>query len=79
MFFGQFRYLVPLEQEGRFGRAVVRCNVSQPTLPGMRAGRSAGPPPAATVDPPVAWQVRRAWRRRCAAGATTRRRHDAAG
>ena len=32
MFLRQFQYLIALEQEGHFGRAAVRCNVSQPTL-----------------------------------------------
>ena len=32
MFLRQFHYLVALEQEGHFGRAAERCNVSQPTL-----------------------------------------------
>lgn len=32
MFLRQFQYLVALEQEGHFGRAAERCNVSQPTL-----------------------------------------------
>ena len=32
MFLKQFHYLVALEQEGHFGRAAERCNVSQPSL-----------------------------------------------
>jgi len=32
MFLRQFHYVVALEQEGHFGRAAERCNVSQPTL-----------------------------------------------
>lgn len=32
MFLRQFQYLVALEQDGHFGRAAERCNVSQPTL-----------------------------------------------
>jgi len=32
MFLRQFHYLVALEQEGHFGRAAERCNVSQPSL-----------------------------------------------
>lgn len=32
MFLRQFQYLIALEQEGHFGRAAERCNVSQPTL-----------------------------------------------
>ena len=32
MFLRQFQYLIALEQEGHFGRAATRCNVSQPTL-----------------------------------------------
>lgn len=32
MFIRQFNYLVALEQEGHFGRAAQRCNVSQPSL-----------------------------------------------
>ena len=32
MFPRQFQYLIALEQEGHFGRAATRCNVSQPTL-----------------------------------------------
>jgi DNA-binding transcriptional LysR family regulator len=32
MFLRQFHYLVTLEQEGHFGRAARRCNVSQPSL-----------------------------------------------
>jgi len=32
MFLRQFQYVVALEQEGHFGRAAERCNVSQPTL-----------------------------------------------
>ena len=32
MFLRQFQYLIALEQEGHFGRAAKRCNVSQPTL-----------------------------------------------
>jgi len=32
MFLRQFHYLIALEQEGHFGRAAERCNVSQPTL-----------------------------------------------
>jgi DNA-binding transcriptional LysR family regulator len=32
MFLRQFQYLVALEQEGHFGRAAERCNVSQPSL-----------------------------------------------
>lgn len=32
MYLRQFQYLIALEQEGHFGRAAERCNVSQPSL-----------------------------------------------
>lgn len=32
MFLRQFHSVVALEQDGQFGRAAERCNVSQPTL-----------------------------------------------
>ena len=32
MFLRQFQYVIALEQEGHFGRAAERCNVSQPSL-----------------------------------------------